>query len=354
VIGRFFTWLTTPGRWWEWWFWAIVFLEAVLAGLLSESALIESLVFRSVGIFTKIVAAYSLSYYILPRLLFRRRYLAGGLVFVGSAMALTVIARWLNVHVAEPLAGYDAYRESMVEIVGQFGLTFTAYFPRVYFFAFIFSFIRLGVDQMRAEGQLARLREEKVTAELNFLKSQIHPHFLFNTLNNLYTLTLEKHDEAPIVVERLAGMLDYLLYQRRAERVALSKEIELLRNYGALESLRFGDRLRWRLEESIDDRGASIAPLLLISPLENAFKHGVTPADGPAEVLVRIEVSGGRLTYTVRNSRPAAIPTEVANLPPGIGLANVGRQLALQYPGQHTLSTEVGKDYFLFTLTINL
>ncbi|MEM6771160.1 MAG: histidine kinase, partial [Bacteroidota bacterium] len=195
---------------------------------------------------------------------------------------------------------------------------------------------------------------EKAQAELRLLKAQIHPHFLFNTLNNLYSLTVEKSDQAPEVVERLSEMLDYQLYQCNTPKVAVRKEIELLENYIQLESLRYGKRLRLSFEHSVDDPGAQIAPLILISPVENAFKHGASGnADSPF-IEIQLNVTAGMLYFNVRNNKPPIAITDHTEYTEGIGLNNIRKQLRLLYPDQHVLTIEETEQEFHLSLVITL
>jgi len=189
--------------------------------------------------------------------------------------AMSILARYLNIYIAEAIVFPGMPNENLWEIISAPLVTFDMYFHRVFPSAFWFTFLKIGVDQIRTQQKVIELSEEKATAELNFLKAQIHPHFLFNTLNNLYTLTLEKSDDAPEVVEKLSGILDYLLYRCNEPRVSLQLEIALIEHYLTLESLRYGDRLNLSFTHHVDRPEAiMIAPLILISPVENAFKHG--------------------------------------------------------------------------------
>ncbi|MEM8969443.1 MAG: sensor histidine kinase [Bacteroidota bacterium] len=193
-----------------------------------------------------------------------------------------------------------------------------------------------GIEKQKIE----MLKQEKANAELNFLKAQIHPHFLFNTLNNLYALTLEKSDEAPEVVAKLAEMLDYMLYRCQDEKVPISQEIALLKNYIDLEKLRYGDRLTLDFTHSVDNPQTPIAPLILISIVENAFKHGVSSVVGPAVVSISLEVLNGRLNFNVINSKPTVTEEDSMDCRKGIGVQNAQRQLDLLYPNQYEWHTE--------------
>ncbi|MEL6677027.1 MAG: histidine kinase, partial [Bacteroidota bacterium] len=204
-------------------------------------------------------------------------------------------------------------------------------------------------DHLRAR----ELMQEKLAAELKFLRAQIHPHFLFNTLNNLYALTLKKSDQAPEVVLRLSGLVNYMLYDANASMVPLSKEIDCLHNYVALERIRYGDSLDLRVEVSGDIAGKHIAPMLLIPFVENSFKHGVSDDLREKWIRVHLLVNGPRLHFTVENSR-APQRNVVQGYKGGIGLKNVKRRLDLRYPKSSKLAIEERSEAFYISLQLDL
>ena len=194
------------------------------------------------------------------------------------------------------------------------------------------------------------LRQENYRAELQLLKSQIHPHFLFNTLNNLYALTLRQSAQAPEVVDRLTGLLQFVVEQGHAALVPLPAEVALLRNYLALEQLRYGPRLTLDFRAEGLPATGGIAPLLLLPLVENAFKHGAAEQVGPARIAVVLGMAEGRFTCLITNSKNDAPPAA----PPGIGLRNVRHRLQLLYPGRHRFDTETRPDTYTVRLTLEL
>ena len=202
--------------------------------------------------------------------------------------------------------------------------------------------------------KVSRLEKEKIDAELNFLKAQIHPHFLFNTLNNLYALTLKKSDHAPDVVAKLSEMLDYMLYQCKEDKVLISKEITLLQHYLDLEKLRYGERLQLTFDHDIDDHNAQIAPLILISIIENAFKHGVSGSMQQPIVTISVRVKEGVSYIRVYNTKPEIPQTDEMGYKKGIGEMNVKRQLELIYPDRYEWNYEESPKSYEVNLTIQL
>jgi len=188
----------------------------------------------------------------------------------------------------------------------------------------------------RKEREAAELRGEKLEAELKFLRSQINPHFLFNALNNIYTLTLTRSERAPEMLLKLSNMLRYMLHDCKAEYVPLSKEIEYLRHFIDLYRLKDSRGLRINAQFDESRPGLPIAPLLLVPFVENAFKHSKIEDLEKGWIAMRLSTGDDYILFEVENSIPegAHSKDDVG----GIGLSNVRRQLELLYPDRHLLS----------------
>ncbi|MGB0524003.1 MAG: sensor histidine kinase [Flammeovirgaceae bacterium] len=335
-------------------FWLFALLIAPITSSESITEIGEALLFRGVALPTKIAGAYFVVYYIIPQLFQKKKYIQSILVFIAGTYILTVIYRFNNIHIAEVLAGVDQPRESLWQIITEFEFTFWGYVGKLHLFTFLFLFLKMIKDQATEKHQLEALQKEKVSAELNFLKAQIHPHFLFNTLNNLYALTLEKSDEAPDVVAKLSEMLDYMLYQCREDSVLLNREVELLEHYIDLEKLRYGNRLELTFEHTIDNPQAVIAPLILISVVENAFKHGVSDSVQPAIIRMRLVVENNVLKFRVFNTKATFSQPDQMGYKEGIGVKNVTRQLELIYPNQYEWVVNEDENTYEVELSIQL
>lgn len=198
--------------------------------------------------------------------------------------------------------------------------------------------------------QLLQLKEQKKTAELDALKHQLNPHFLFNTLNNLYSLALEKSDKTPEVIERLSEILDYILFQCKDTYVSIHKEVELIENYLALEKVRYGKRVSISFQHDVDSK-ARIAPLILLTFIENAFKHGVKQELNNATIDIDLSVKEDMIYFNIANTKP---PQGEGNGKEKLGLKNVKKQLALLYPESHTLSTQESDESYLVNLQLNV
>ncbi len=190
-------------------------------------------------------------------------------------------------------------------------------------------------------------------AELKLLKAQIHPHFLFNTLNNLYGLTLEKSNEAPDLVLRLSEILNYILYGCDEPRVALTDELENLKNYIEIEKIRYSDKLQVRVDFPAINNELEIAPLVLLPFVENAFKHGVSNNPGQAFVKVGITLHDTTLIFKIENSKNP-LQVKEGSYSKGIGLSNVQKRLDFIYPGKYILKINNGDETFSVNLTLEL
>ena len=188
-------------------------------------------------------------------------------------------------------------------------------------------------------------------AEVNFLRSQVNPHFLFNVLNNLYALTLKKSDLAPDVVLKLSEMMEYMLYDSDDSKVLLQKEIGYLNTYLELEKLRLGSHSDISLTVSGDLNGQVIAPLLLLPLVENAMKHGVSKQNGNAWLHGDLQVSKSLVKLNIENSKPLLNRHEGKG---GIGLDNLRKRLELLYPSRHQLRIEDKGNSFIVDLEIEL
>lgn len=204
----------------------------------------------------------------------------------------------------------------------------------------------------RKEQEAIRLRAEKLEAEIKFLKSQTNPHFLFNALNNIYTLTLIKSDAAPENLLKLSAMLRYMLYDCNAPRVPLRKEIEYLRHFVDLFRLKDSGGIDVRLDLDESRPEMPVAPLIFIPFVENAFKHSDVEKIGKGWVAIRLATTESGLTFEVKNSLPDTPKSKDAV--GGIGLENVVRQLELCYPGRHRLDIRRLETIYEVFLTIEI
>jgi two-component system, LytTR family, sensor kinase len=216
---------------------------------------------------------------------------------------------------------------------------------------FFFGLLKHIYDYRKLKESTRQLRMEKQEAELNYLKSQTNPHFLFNTLNNIYSLTLDKSDLAPESILRLSKILRFMLYETNGEYIAIEQEVRIMNDYLALERLRYDESLRINFNHDIEDMKQAIPPLLLIPLVENAFKHGVSESRDQPFVDIHLSVNKRLLTFVVRNSAEA-FPDD-SRVKENIGLSNLRRQLELLYTA-YELSIQPKDAVFIAILKIDL
>lgn len=326
-----------------------VFIPSILLGNWEFS---ERMVGRNVMVLTAIaLVVWANMEILLPKLYFNKKqgaYVVTGLILVA---VIVKILDWDAMPWAEyfnrPAGTGRADRAKPVSGMRYIGMAMP------YFTALIGSALfEVGRFANRKEQEATEFRSEKLEAELKFLKSQINPHFLFNALNNIYTLTVIKSDQAPENLLKLSGMLRYMLYDCKAERVPLGKEIEYLRHFIDLNLLKDSRGLNVRVQLDESRPALSVAPMLLIPFVENAFKHSKIEDRDKGWIIIDLKTTESQIIFDVKNSLPeqAFTKDEVG----GIGLANVRRQLELVYPDRHELLLEAGPEVFSVRLTIDI
>lgn len=212
-------------------------------------------------------------------------------------------------------------------------------------------FLKFIQDWFYQEKKINDITANQLTTELHYLRSQINPHFLFNTLNNIYGLTLKKSEKAPEVVLRLSEMMEYMLYESDGVKVPLEKEMKNLSNYLEIERIRQGNNAVINFEVTGELSGKQIAPLLFLPLLENAVKHGINKSIADAFLKSKLEVTDQEITFTVENNNPRQ--TEAAKRD-GIGIQNLKKRLELFYKDSYQLKIDEDKERYKVELTIML
>jgi LytS/YehU family sensor histidine kinase len=196
-----------------------------------------------------------------------------------------------------------------------------------------------------------KIEKEKMLMELEMLKAQVHPHFLFNTLNNLYSLTLTKSDNAPVVVTNLSDLLRYMLYECREKEVPLLNEITALKKYVELEKLRYGNRLDISFSYSGGVNDLLIAPLLLLPFVENSFKHGMSEQLDQCWINLHLHAEHDSFSFNLSNSCSKEKKQAMVG---GIGLKNIKKRLDLIYAEHYNLNINQDEDMYSVKLTMRL
>lgn len=299
---------------------------------------------------------FYLNYYLLlPRYFFTKRYLVYFLFvilflliaftlpfYTGKLVAQEMIGKeppgtpgpppfpqMGNRHFSLPSFVIDEFRRHL-------GLFFTAVF---------FSYL------LRTRQYLARLKEEKLKAELSSLKSQINPHFLFNTLNSIYTLSVKNDSRTSDAIINLAGLMRYVIREAQDHKIPLHKELEYISNYIELQQARLGNTARIIFDSSGNAGSLEIVPLILITYIENAFKYGINPDVEDCRVEVRIQVTETGLKMFVFNR---IVPLAGSIESTGIGITNTAERLQLLYPDRHKVEVSENDETYSITLTLEL
>ena len=292
---------------------------------------------------------YTNIYVLFPRYLYNKRVNTFIVAFVVTIGAFTAIQRATAHFLIYPTFHPEALKFGFL-CVSCLIYGFFSLFSVMAFAGVIHIFKKWLQDRQSAQ----LLEKKRIEAELKFLRAQIHPHFLFNTLNNLYALTLKKSDKAPELVLKLSDMLNYMLYECVEETIDLEKEIEQIKNYVELEKLRYGDK-RFNLELNLPPSipKIKIAPLLFITFVENAFKHGLSDTLKDGFININLKVVDDHLNFYIENNKPAQKRhNNKESFREGIGLRNVKRRLELQYKDNYELEIKDEQDKFAIDLTL--
>ena len=321
-------------------FWLVMFL--LLLSLHSNShSFFTKFSIESVNIFFYGILVYFNLFYLIPNYLTEKKFLLYCGLLILSVLVITpikLLVFYLILHNAETF------------IIGK------------QFWFFIATFLIVGsstigkiiTDWVRHLRERNDLQTQTMQSELRFLKSQINPHFLFNTLNNLYALTLKKSDKAPEIVIKLSEMMRYMLYECNERRVPLQKEVNYIQNYLDLERLRQGKNveINFKVQGQVFDQ--QIAPLMFIPFLENSFKHGLNTHLSHGFVNILLEVENQHIHFYIENSKSESLPTQTHKRSGGIGLVNVKRRLNIIYPNSYKLEIHDDPNTYGVELDIDL
>jgi len=324
--------------------WLVIWLLNALANFpatFPERVLNE--IWRTIYI---VVVNYLFFEYTLPRIKFTRGKIFFSLLLIFAQIILYSFGLYawrsigIQLHIFTPYITYphiskgagDQFSGSVISII-------------------MFAVVKHIYNYQKLKQAAQQLRIEKQAAELSYLKSQTNPHFLFNTLNNIYSLARDKSDLAPESILRLSKILRFMLYETGGAYIAIEQEIQVIRDYIALERLRYDDSLQVEFSYDIENMQQPIPPLLLIPFVENAFKHGVSETRSQPFVDIRLSATRQRLEFIVKNSVEDFPAQE--ELKENIGLSNLRRQLELLYK-DFNLSVQQGGSVFTATLKINL
>lgn len=327
-------------------FWILALI--LLIGFYYESTQVLPSILSALVTLTSLFAiVYFNLYYLIPRYLSHNKLVLYIVTAIAFTLTLSPIRTLLTYYI------YNGKLSIQQEIIKSHWAIFFAMLAILG----ISTLLKMVYDWFQQEKDMRIMENENMQSELRFLRSQINPHFLFNTLNSLYALTLKKSDRAPEIVIRLSEIMRYMLYECNDKSVPLSKEVDYIRNYLELERLRYNDKVDIHFNMNGQPEGIEIAPLLFTPFLENAFKHGVNRHVEEGFIEVQLNIKEDSLDFYVTNSKPEVDLKKLQDddvVAGGIGLQNIKRRLELLYPSTHILKIEEKSDSYSISMNIKL
>lgn len=279
-----------------------------------------------------LVAVFYFNYYVaIPKLFMRQRYGLLVLSIIGWFALFVVNNEIMMPPFFRQRPGFHA-----------FGMSFNL---------FMFIIVYVSSFMLRIYEQWQQIKVEKLNTEILFLKAQINPHFLFNTLNSIYSLAITKSERVPEAIVKLSGIMRYTISESNLESVSLEHELAYIRNFIELQRLRLTDEIKLLFEVSGDAGEQQVAPFLLIPFVENAFKYGVNTEED-CDIRVRIAVAKDKLHLYVSNNKVFIREDREAGI--GIGIETTRKRLELLYPGKYTLDIKNGENDFIVELELDL
>ena len=292
----------------------------------------------------KLIPTYFIFYYLIPKHFYADQYLLMGFKAFIVLFVVVILHRLEVYYVIVPALYHGDYPSYSNFSIARILYTFV----EVVSIVGVAVAIKLGRINLQSWKREQLLQQEKLESELHFLRAQTNPHFLFNTLNNIYALARKNSKNTANVVMKLSKLLRFMLYECTAESISISEEINVIKDYIELEKLRY-EYLNIQWEEKIDHKNQQIAPLLLLPFVENAFKHGASENRFETNIDISFFLENKRFQFKISNTKL----DEEHTIKEGIGLNNVKRQLELIYKNKYELSIESGPENFIVNLELN-
>ncbi len=333
-------------------FWTIYFILNTLRWGSYFDDYLYSFKTTIIGFLIHMTLCYVNVYILMPRFVFRKKYLIYIIALLTSVF-LMVVAKF---NLTYYLVSIDVWPEGP-EIIHKITLNYTIdmMIGELYVIAFTTA-IKTTMDWIHEHKRLTDLEKVQTETELLFLRTQISPHFFFNTLNNIYSLSITQSSKTPKIILKLSDLMRYLLYETKQKRQSLEKEIICIQNYLDLERIRHGEKLKVDMEISGDISNKKIAPILLLSFIENAFKHGVNKNIGNIKITIDFKIIEDFLYFRISNPMPTITKyKQRIDTPGGIGLENVSKRLSLGYTKEeYNLKIEHIDQLFVVNLKIKV
>ena len=346
-------------------FWLFIFsYEAVQASFTIER--IDILIFFTLReVATIALVHYFLAYYAIPKLLLKARWF-NFLLSVVLSYVILMTGLYYSLYFLQANGLVDEHLEPLASFILKYDIIATLLdLNRMYsilglnqslIFSLlvktVISFYYSNFQKLTLEKENIVLEKEKTEFELSFLKAQVNPHFFFNTLNNIYSLIEDKDEVAANIVLKLSDLMRYTLYESNNISIPLARELQFIQDYIKLERIRHKEHVLIETDISLAPNRLEITPLILITFVENAFKHGVNNTIDASSVRISAAVEDNTLTFVVKNSKPSKLKREIVQ--GGIGLMNVRRRLDLLYSNHYQLVIQNQPSSYTATLTVML
>lgn len=331
-------------------FWSVYFLLNILRWGNYFDDYLYSLKTNIIGFPVHMILVYLNIIVLMPRFVYKRKYFMY-IIFLIASLLLMVFMKF---NLTFFLVSENIWPEGP-SVIHDFTFTYAIdmMIGELYVITFVTA-IKITMDWLEEQKRVAALEKMQSDTELLFLRSQISPHFFFNTLNNIYSLSIEKSEKTPIIILKLSELMRYLLYETKTKRQSLEKEIICIQNYLDLERIRYGELLKINMNISGDILDKKIAPILLLSFVENAFKHGANKNIGNVTIDIDFRIVKNFLYFTISN--PISEITKhklLINHSGGIGLNNVKKRLALGYDSDE-YDLKIDNEDKLFTVKLKI
>jgi two-component system, LytTR family, sensor kinase len=296
------------------------------------------------------VLVYGIIYYFLPLYISKQKKWIYTTIQLVAFVCLIAFINYFNFVFAFYLDTRVGFFKTMPDInfiIPRWSRQILFNYPTIVGFALAIKLLKNWYLKQREAAEVAR---EKISSELQLLKAQVHPHFLFNTLNNIYSFIINDSPAAPVMLKKLSTLLHYFIYDCSQSYVKLEKELKMIKDYIDLEKIRYGENFNMNFDVTGNVSNKLIAPLFLIPFLENSFKHGASQMLSHPWINLKIDIKDKELYLSIHNSQP--LPCGDQTISKGLGLKNVKKRLAILYPENHFL--RISEDIMSFNVELQL
>ena len=331
-------------------FWSVYFLLNILRWGNYFDDYLYSLKTNIIGFPVHMILVYLNIIVLMPSFVYKRKYF----VYIIFLIASLLLMVFMKFNLTFFLVSENIWPEGP-SVIHDFTFTYAIdmMIGELYVITFVTA-IKITMDWLEEQKRVAALEKMQSDTELLFLRSQISPHFFFNTLNNIYSLSIEKSEKTPRIILKLSELMRYLLYETKTKRQSLEKEIICIQNYLDLERIRYGELLKINMNISGDILNKKIAPILLLSFVENSFKHGANKNIGNVTIDIDFKIVKNFLFFTISNPISEITKHKLTiNHSGGIGLNNVKKRLALGY-GSDEYDLKIDNEDKLFTVKLKI